>query len=96
MSRFVQHHARTAAALRGEILPTTRPDLSNYVKLPEDVFNLVVWRDDSQVVSYDGCGKFYSERPRIEVEVTLKTPVAAGMPAQPEPGEGLFAGLEAA
>jgi Holliday junction resolvase RusA-like endonuclease len=29
--------------------PTTRPDLSNYVKLVEDALNGLVWEDDSQV-----------------------------------------------
>lgn len=61
---------RREAAERGEIRPTTKPDLDNYVKAAKDALNGIVWRDDSQIVSYiEPFGKYYSERPRLEITV---------------------------
>lgn len=55
------------AALFGGILPTSRPDGDNYLKIV-DALNGVVWEDDSQVV--DGrIIKRYSDRPALRVEV---------------------------
>ncbi len=54
----------------GQIRPTTKADLSNYIKGIEDACNGIVWQDDSQIVAYhEPFGKWYSDRPRIEVEV---------------------------
>ena len=62
---------RREAAGRGELRPITKPDLDNYVKAAKDALNGVVWRDDSQIVDYiEPFGKYYSERPRIEIVVT--------------------------
>jgi Holliday junction resolvase RusA-like endonuclease len=62
---------RRDAAERGEIWPTTKPDLDNYVKAAKDALNGIVWADDSQIVSYiEPFGKFYSDKPRIEITVT--------------------------
>ncbi len=58
------------AAERGAIRPTTKPDVSNYVKTIEDALNGICWNDDSQIVAYhEPFGKYYSATPRIEVEV---------------------------
>lgn len=58
------------AAERGKLRPITKPDLDNYVKAAKDALKGIVWRDDSQIVSYiEPFGKFYSERPRIEITV---------------------------
>lgn len=55
------------AAMRGEILPTTKPDWENIAK-NLDALNQVVWIDDKQVV--DGrVVKRYSEKPCLRVEV---------------------------
>ena len=43
-------------------------DLSNYVKAIEDGLNKIVWKDDSLIV-HEETDKFYSENPRIEIEV---------------------------
>jgi Holliday junction resolvase RusA-like endonuclease len=52
-----------------EILrPTTRPDGDNYLKLCCDALNGIFWRDDSLIVDMR-VQKFFSERPRIEVEI---------------------------
>ena len=55
-------------ALAGKIRPTTKPDLSNYVKGIEDGLNGILWKDDSLIVS-ESCHKFYSDQPRIELTV---------------------------
>jgi Holliday junction resolvase RusA-like endonuclease len=57
------------AALGGAIRPTKRPDWENVAKML-DAFNGVVWRDDAQVVS-GLIEKFFSDRPRLRVEVVL-------------------------
>lgn len=57
-------------AERGEILPTTKPDLDNYCKGIKDALKSICWKDDSQIVAYhEPFGKFYSARPRVEIEV---------------------------
>ena len=58
---------KRAAALDGVIRPTKRPDWENVAKML-DAFNGVVWRDDAQVVS-GMIEKFYTDRPRLRVEV---------------------------
>lgn len=52
------------AALKGEIQPVSKPDLSNIIKLVEDIANGIIWRDDTQVVSYLQCARLYSEQPK--------------------------------
>jgi Holliday junction resolvase RusA-like endonuclease len=56
-------------ALAGEVRPTTKPDLDNYIKGVKDALRGVIWRDDAQVVSYGDTGKWYSEVPRVEITV---------------------------
>jgi Holliday junction resolvase RusA-like endonuclease len=58
------------AALAGSIRPAKRPDLDNICKML-DAFNGVVWRDDAQVVS-GRIEKYYSDRPRLRVEVVAR------------------------
>ena len=61
---------KKAAALSGEIRPTSKPDTSNYIKGIEDALNGICWEDDSAIVDYlPPFGKWYSAEPRIEVEV---------------------------
>jgi len=57
-----------AAALAGEIRPTTKPDIDNVIKSAADGLNLIVWIDDSQIVQLQ-TAKFYSEAPRLEIAV---------------------------
>ena len=54
-------------ALAGQIRPVKKPDWDNYAKIL-DALNLIVWVDDSQVVE-GRVRKFYSARPRTEIEV---------------------------
>lgn len=55
-------------ARNGEIRPTSRPDIDNYIKAICDAMNGIVYNDDSQVVKMTA-EKYYSELPRAEVEV---------------------------
>ena len=56
-------------ALRGEVRPGTKPDLSNVIKQVEDAFNKVVYRDDSLIVEYGRARKVYSDHPKIMVTI---------------------------
>lgn len=59
---------KRAAAESGQLRPTTKPDVDNYVKGVKDACNQVIWKDDSQVVELY-VSKWYSENPRVEVMV---------------------------
>jgi len=52
-------------AYGGKLLPTTKPDIDNIIKLVFDAFNGIIWVDDKQVCELDVL-KFYGETPRIE------------------------------
>ncbi|NBI31172.1 RusA family crossover junction endodeoxyribonuclease [Chengkuizengella marina] len=52
----------------GLLRPTTKPDIDNYVKGVADALNNVIWKDDNQLVDVFA-SKFYSEKPRIEIEI---------------------------
>jgi Holliday junction resolvase RusA-like endonuclease len=58
---------KTAAALAGDIRPTPRPDLDNYVKAALDGMNGIAFQDDAQIVEFGRTAKFYSDRPRLVV-----------------------------
>jgi Holliday junction resolvase RusA-like endonuclease len=60
--------ARTAAALAGDIRPTTRPDLDNYIKAALDAINSIVVTDDSLVVELDA-QKRYGTQPKLEITI---------------------------
>lgn len=61
---------KATLAEEGKIRPVTKPDLDNYVKAVKDALKGICWHDDSQVVSYiEPFGKWYSDRPRIEVKI---------------------------
>lgn len=56
-------------AHNGVLRPTSKPDLSNYIKGIEDALEGVLLKNDSQVVDYGDSGKWYSHNPRAEVEI---------------------------
>lgn len=59
-----------AAALSGEIRPTTKPDLDNMIKHFKDVCKGVFWGDDKQIIEYlPGTGKYYGNPARWEIEI---------------------------
>ena len=55
------------AAKEGALRPVTKPDVSNVLKGVEDALKGVWYKDDSQIVGYGVLGKWYDERPRIEI-----------------------------
>lgn len=59
---------KAAQAESGELRPTSKPDADNYLKSIKDALKNVIWKDDSQVVEVTVC-KWYSERPRVEVQI---------------------------
>ncbi|MCY8420264.1 RusA family crossover junction endodeoxyribonuclease [Bacillus inaquosorum] len=59
---------KAAAAEQGLLRPTSKPDADNYVKAIKDGLNKVIWHDDSQVVDLH-VSKFYSEIPRVEIQI---------------------------
>lgn len=56
------------AALAGEVLPTSKPDIDNVVKAIFDGCNGVLWRDDVLVVD-TRVRKRYAATPCVRVEV---------------------------
>ena len=55
-------------ALNGCLRPPTRPDIDNYLKGTLDGLNGIFWEDDGQIVEIQA-GKYYSDNPRIEMEI---------------------------
>ena len=53
--------------MAGTLRPVTKPDVSNVLKGVEDALKGVWYKDDSQIVGYGVLGKWYDERPRIEI-----------------------------
>ena len=73
---------RRAAMLAGEDRPTKKPDLDNIAKLALDALNGVCWRDDVQAVELT-IRKFWSDEPRLVVEISpvmAATASSAGSP----------------
>ena len=61
---------RKQMAYAGLIRPVTKPDTDNYIKGALDALEGIVFKNDSQVVEYrQPFGKWYSDRPRMEIEV---------------------------
>ena len=54
--------------LDGLIRPTKKPDLDNICKIILDALNQIAYADDSQVVEIV-LTKYYSEQPRVELEI---------------------------
>ena len=60
---------KKAALMReGVIRPMKKPDSSNVVKTIEDALNKVAYHDDVQIVETH-VSRFYSETPRVEVQL---------------------------
>jgi Holliday junction resolvase RusA-like endonuclease len=52
----------------GSIRPIKKPDWDNIGKIISDALNTMAYHDDSQVVDCE-VQKFYSDNPRVEVEI---------------------------
>src|SRR5229473_6285428 len=73
-------------ALGGTLRPITTPDLDNNMKaIADSVLTGVVIRDDKFIVSAQ-LGKWYSDKPRVEIVVTEWAAGQTGVPTQ----DGLF------
>ena len=57
-----------ALRMSGAHRPTVKPDTDNYIKSTLDGLNGLLWADDNQIVDLVA-SKFYSDRPRVEIEV---------------------------
>lgn len=60
---------KRTAAIAGELHPTGRPDLDNYVKAALDALNTIVWADDSQVTQLTAV-KVYGLSPALTITAT--------------------------
>jgi Holliday junction resolvase RusA-like endonuclease len=49
---------KRALAIAGDLLPTSRPDIDNYIKSGLDSLNEIVMRDDSQIVEISARKRF--------------------------------------
>ena len=56
------------AALAGTIMPTSKPDGDNYLKLAQDALNGICFLDDAQVVDARVI-KRYSSQPAMRIEI---------------------------
>lgn len=57
-----------ALRLTGAHRPTVKPDTDNFIKSTLDGLNGLLWEDDRQIVDII-VHKYYSDHPRIEIEV---------------------------
>ena len=56
------------APLTGPLI-VVKPDTDNYIKSTLDGLNGLLWEDDNQIVDLIA-HKYYSDNPRVEIEVT--------------------------
>lgn len=67
LSKF--NKAQTAAALRGELKPTAKPDADNILKALLDALNELAYDDDRYIYKIS-VERIYSDNPRTEVTIT--------------------------
>lgn len=52
-------------------VPTKKPDTDNYIKSVLDALTGVIWQDDNIIYHIDAY-KYYSDKPRIELQIQTK------------------------
>jgi len=57
---------------QGLLFPIVVPDLSNYIKLVEDILNKQFWVDDAQVQNFNGSEKLYDDGKECRTEVWIE------------------------
>lgn len=57
------------AATVGKILPTSRPDIDNYIKAIFDSLNGIAFADDSQIVSMHAVKLYTPNKAYVDVEI---------------------------
>ena len=55
--------------IKGEMLPTKKPDIDNIMKVVLDALNGVAYHDDSQIVKIYAV-KYFSEYPEVKVTIS--------------------------
>lgn len=70
---------KKAAAVAGDIAPTSKPDGDNYAKCVGDALNKICWLDDSQIIMWQIL-KQYSDFPRLRVSVWKWNDIPAAEP----------------
>ena len=69
--KYISKVKKNQQALIDETIPVgKKPDVDNYEKALYDSMSGIVFKDDGQIALHD-VGKFYSLKPRIEVEVEV-------------------------
>lgn len=58
------------SAHKGIVRPTKKPDIDNIFKAVTDALNGVLYKDDKQII-HSRVEKYYSDEPRVEVEVFI-------------------------
>lgn len=58
------------SAQKGIVRPTKKPDVDNIFKAVSDALNGVLYKDDKQII-HSRVEKYYSDEPRVEVEVFI-------------------------
>lgn len=67
--QYISKVKKNQQALLDEVIPVDKkPDIDNYEKALYDSMSGIVFQDDGQIALHD-VGKFYSLKPRIEVEI---------------------------
>lgn len=67
--QYITNVKKNKQALIDETIPVAKkPDVDNYEKALYDSMSGIVFKDDGQIALHD-VGKFYSLKPRIEVEI---------------------------
>ena len=67
--QYISKVKKNQQALLDEVIPVgKKPDVDNYEKALYDSMSGLVFQDDGQIALHD-VGKFYSLKPRIEVEI---------------------------
>lgn len=69
--QYITKVKKNQQALIDETIPVAKkPDVDNYEKALYDSMSGIVFKDDGQIALHD-VGKFYSLKPRIELEVEV-------------------------
>jgi Holliday junction resolvase RusA-like endonuclease len=72
--------AKKAAAERGDIRPTSKPDWDNFGKVAADALNTIAFKDDAQVADAF-VQKYYSDTPRMRIVVQVAKVDQHGCPS---------------
>jgi Holliday junction resolvase RusA-like endonuclease len=83
--------AKRNAALRGDLVPTKKPDWDNFGKVVSDALNTIAFKDDAQV-AVAVVTKSYSDNPRMRIMVQSKQGTSHAIPTDAIPASRVPAG----